>query len=344
MNETAMDTLRIRLVRSFHLPAERIFDAWLDPDALSRWMFGPDVRDERIVHLRNDPQTGGTFSFRVERGGMQIEHAGTYTAIERPRWLAFTWGAWIVGNDADASSLVEVEIESRSDGCDLTLIHTMSTTWADHAARTEQGWRHMLEMMASALQPSDRVYGNLIAGDTIRFERLLPGPIERVWAYLTESDKRALWLAEGPMALDTGGDIALHFHNADLSQNDDRAPEKYRDYENCGSVFGRITRCEPPYRLSYTWTDLPGDIDSEDSEVDFELAIEGDRVRLVLIHRRLHAHELLSVAGGWHTHLGILEDHLHGRKARPFWRTHTALESEYESRLRTQLDPPCDSG
>lgn len=333
MNETAADTVRIKIVRNFHLPAERVFDAWLDPDALSRWMFGPGVRDERIVHLRNDPQVGGTFSFRVERGGMHIEHAGTYIAIERPRRVAFTWGAWAVGDAADTSSLVEVEIESRNDGCDLTLIHTMSAAWADHAARTEQGWRHMLEMMASALQPNDGAYGNLVTEDTIRFERLLPGPIERVWAYLTESDKRALWLAEGPMALVIGGDIALHFRNADLSQDDDRAPEKYRDYENCGSVFGRITRCEPPFRLNYTWTDLPGDIDAEDSEVGFELTIEGDRVRLVLIHRRLHAHELLSVAGGWHTHLGILEDRLTDRAPRPFWRTHTRTEAEYAERL-----------
>lgn len=176
-------------------------------------------------------------------------------------------------------------------------------------------------------------YGTLIASDTIRFERLLPGPIERVWAYLTESDKRALWLAEGPMALQIDGDVALHFHNADLSQNDDRAPEKYRDYENCGSVFGRITRCEPPYRLSYTWTDLPGDIDAEDSEVDFELKSESDHVRLVLIHRRLRVHELLSVAGGWHTHLGILEDRLTDRTPRPFWRTHIRTEAEYAERF-----------
>ncbi|WP_234274916.1 hypothetical protein [Billgrantia zhangzhouensis] len=41
----------------------------------------------------------------------------------------------------------------------------------------------------------DSGYGKDIAEDSIRFERLLPGPIERVWAFLTESDKRGLWLA-----------------------------------------------------------------------------------------------------------------------------------------------------
>jgi uncharacterized protein YndB with AHSA1/START domain len=176
-------------------------------------------------------------------------------------------------------------------------------------------------------------HGTLIADDTIRFERLLPGPIERVWAFLVDSDKRALWLAGGPMELDSGGDVALHFRNAELSEGDDPAPEKYRDYENSGSMFGRITRCEPPHRLSYTWTDLPGEIDEDDSEVSFELTAEDNQVRLVLIHRRLQAHELLSVAGGWHTHLGILEDRLSERTPRPFWRTHTRLEAEYAARL-----------
>jgi uncharacterized protein YndB with AHSA1/START domain len=38
-------------------------------------------------------------------------------------------------------------------------------------------------------------YGVLTAPDTLRIERLLPGPIERVWQYLTDSDKRATWLA-----------------------------------------------------------------------------------------------------------------------------------------------------
>jgi hypothetical protein len=31
---------------------------------------------------------------------------------------------------------------------------------------------------------------------SVRFERLLPGPIERVWDYLTKPDLQAAWLAE----------------------------------------------------------------------------------------------------------------------------------------------------
>ena len=34
-------------------------------------------------------------------------------------------------------------------------------------------------------------YGIVTEAGAVRFERLLPGPIERVWAYLTDPDKRA---------------------------------------------------------------------------------------------------------------------------------------------------------
>lgn len=47
-------------------------------------------------------------------------------------------------------------------------------------------------------------YGRLTAPDTLQIERLLPGPIERVWSYLTESEKRRKWLASGDMPLTRG--------------------------------------------------------------------------------------------------------------------------------------------
>ena len=40
-------------------------------------------------------------------------------------------------------------------------------------------------------------YGELIEPTTLKIQRLLPGPIERIWAYLTDSDLRRKWLAAG---------------------------------------------------------------------------------------------------------------------------------------------------
>jgi len=169
-------------------------------------------------------------------------------------------------------------------------------------------------------------YATLVAADTVRFERTLPGPVERVWAFLTESDKRAQWLAAGEMELRDGGSVELVFRNSELTANDDPPPEKYARYGAESRMHGRIIACEPPRLLAYTWDGT--------SEVRFELSAQGDEVRLLLTHTRLPDREqMLSVAGGWHTHLDILADRLDGRTPPGFWTTHTRLEAEYAQRI-----------
>lgn len=168
-------------------------------------------------------------------------------------------------------------------------------------------------------------FGVVTGARTLRIRRVLPGPIERVWAYLTESDKRGRWLAAGPMELRVGGRVALTFRNSGLSAHAEAPPDKYKDREGA-SLEGRVTRCDPPRLLSYTW--------GEHSEVTFELSPHGDEVLLVLTHRRLPDRRAMAMVGsGWHAHLAILLDHLHGRQPRPFWSTHARLEAEYERRL-----------
>lgn len=173
-------------------------------------------------------------------------------------------------------------------------------------------------------------YGERLDQTTMRFERLLPGPIERVWSYLTESDKRATWLCGGDTELTAGGRVDMHFHNESLSGADDiERPEKYRDLPEKISFAGRVTRCEPPHLLAHTW-----EFEDEASEVCYELEEQDDKVRLVLTHRKLDTSKMvLSVSAGWHAHLDILIDVLEGAQPRPFWKTHTDLEAEYEQRL-----------
>lgn len=173
-------------------------------------------------------------------------------------------------------------------------------------------------------------YGELIDTDTVRFNRRFPGPIEKVWSFLTESDKRARWLCSGDTELRVGGSVAMTFENAKLSSKPDiDPPEKYKDMPDCVSFEGTVTRCEPPRLLSHTWG-----FEGELSEVCYELTPDGNDVLLVLTHRRLASRdELMSVTGGWHTHLDILRDIMAGTEPQAFWARHTVLEAEYEARL-----------
>lgn len=175
-------------------------------------------------------------------------------------------------------------------------------------------------------------HGTLVASGTLRFRRRLPGPVERVWAYLTEPDKRRRWLAGGPMDLRPGGAVELRFRNAELARDDDPAPDRYREAGNDGTVRGDIVRCEPPRLLAFTWGSA-ADAPEPASEVTIELEPDGDDVLLTLTHQRLaEGAQTLAVAGGWHTHLDILGDVLRGDEPRPFWRTHARVEAECAAR------------
>jgi uncharacterized protein YndB with AHSA1/START domain len=171
-------------------------------------------------------------------------------------------------------------------------------------------------------------YGVVTAAGTVRFERLLPGPIERVWAFLTEPDKRATWFAGGVLEPRVGGKLELFFKHSLLAGPGEVMPDKYREMNETGiRSTQRITRYEPPRALGFTW-------DEHGSEVLFELSPQGEKVRLVLTHQRLADRAALAnVGGGWHTHLGVLEDQLTGVPRRPFWSTVTRLHAEYEKRL-----------
>ena len=68
----------------------------------------------------------------------------------------------------------------------------------------------------------------LVEPGTVKLERLLPGPMERVWAYITESDKRAQWLAAGEFDLRVGGKVRLEFDNGRLPNQKD-LPAKYQE-------------------------------------------------------------------------------------------------------------------
>ena len=166
----------------------------------------------------------------------------------------------------------------------------------------------------------------LVEPGTVRVERLLPGPLERVWAYLTESEKRAKWLAPGEFDLRLGGKIRLQFNNSNLSC-EKVAPEKYKDH-HLNTFDGVITRLEPLRVLAYTWN-----WDGADTDVTYELTPRGKDVLLVIVHRRLPKEIVPSVMGGWDVHSGILADILGGVEPRPFWSTHTKLEMEYATRL-----------
>ena len=158
---------------------------------------------------------------------------------------------------------------------------------------------------------------------TLHVERILPGPIERVWAYLTESDLRRQWLAAGEMEGRVGSGFELLWRNDQLSDDPGNRPEGFGNEHRLES---EITAFDPPRKLAFTWGNTGG--------VTFDLEPSGDAVLLRVTHRRIaDPSSQLNISAGWHAHLDVLENRLEGEAPKPFWDRWTALKSEYEQRL-----------
>ncbi len=145
---TTRHKVQVRVERRFTISPEQLFDAWLDPAFLGRWMFGPALRDEEIVQLTVDARVGGTFSFVVRRHGVELNHVGRYLHMNRPHRLMFTWG--IAGLSEDESRVI-LDFLPSGTGCELTLMHELHPEWSDYAEDTEAGWMMMLDALSATV-------------------------------------------------------------------------------------------------------------------------------------------------------------------------------------------------
>lgn len=130
----------VRLERSLDAPVQHVFDAWTDPALMAQW-YAPDPSWE--VKAENDLRVGGEYT--VAMG----EHVvtGTYTEVEPPNVVAFTW-QWAAFDNPP--SQVRVELTEVDGGTHLVLTHTGLVDAAD-AKNHEDGWTACLIQLPAVL-------------------------------------------------------------------------------------------------------------------------------------------------------------------------------------------------
>ena len=147
MTDATQPPVVVRVTRRFAACAERVFDAFLDPEKAGRFMFA--TATGQMVRAETDPRVGGRYVFTDRRDGEDVEHFGEYLEIDRPRRLVFTFSVDRAAPDGDRVAIDIVPLET---GCELTLTHEMKPEWAEYAGRTEHGWSLMLDALADTLE------------------------------------------------------------------------------------------------------------------------------------------------------------------------------------------------
>lgn len=166
--------------------------------------------------------------------------------------------------------------------------------------------------------------GKILDAHSVRFERLLPGPIELAWDYLTKPELLKTWFAEVTLQPRVGGAIEVKMAAGEAGDC------------NAQSVSGVIREFNPPHVIAYTWIPRRQQTDGsivavDEGEVRFELEPRGDKVQLTLTHRRIPTGELAGYGGGWHAFLDALEARLDKTGAVPVGAVYGQVHKSYEA-------------
>jgi uncharacterized protein YndB with AHSA1/START domain len=136
----------VTVSRMFRASAARVFDAWLDPQRASQFLFTRP--GQVIVRTEMDARVGGSYLFVARRDGRDIDHVGEYLEIDPPRRLVFTLRVPFVWTD---DNRVTVEIVPVQDGCELTVTH--EGVLEEHESGINSGWTHFLIGLETMLSP-----------------------------------------------------------------------------------------------------------------------------------------------------------------------------------------------
>ena len=137
-------TVTVQVKHHYQASAERVFDAWLDPERAGKFLFSTPTG--LMVRVEIDARPGGAFVFTDRRDGEDIDHTGTYEVIERPNQIVFSFS---VPKYTTEQTRVRIDIVSLAEGCELTLTH--EKVWEDFSDQTQKGWTMILESLEKAL-------------------------------------------------------------------------------------------------------------------------------------------------------------------------------------------------
>jgi uncharacterized protein YndB with AHSA1/START domain len=143
--------LLLVITRSFDAPRSRVFDAWLDPAQIAKWIGTRDIRAEAMEFV---PKVGGRYRIHMRRtdGSSGPVVSGIYREIVRPERLVFTW-SWETAHSqgmAGDETLITLTFRERGGKTEMTLRHEGFAAKESRDSH-EKGWNGSFDKLAELL-------------------------------------------------------------------------------------------------------------------------------------------------------------------------------------------------
>lgn len=140
-----MTDLKVNVSKTIAAPITNVFDAWLDPVTLAKFML--PLSGMANPEVENEAHEGGAFSIVMQVGDNKIPHTGRYLEIDRPKKLAFTWES----PESVDDSVVTLNFTELNDG--KTMIELIHVKFIDEQRRSnhEGGWSNILAQLSEVV-------------------------------------------------------------------------------------------------------------------------------------------------------------------------------------------------
>lgn len=145
-------TTTLTMTRRFGVTAEKVFDAWLNPEMMRKWLFTMESTNKVA---KNEPRVEGAWEIVDHREGTDYRAIGEYIEIDPPSKLVFTFK---MPQFSDTEDRITVDMKPFENGSELIftqgIVVPHEKGWTeedikkaldDYHSQTEQGWGYMFE-------------------------------------------------------------------------------------------------------------------------------------------------------------------------------------------------------
>jgi uncharacterized protein YndB with AHSA1/START domain len=146
--------LTLRLSRVIRAPRERVFQAWTDPDDITKWWGRP--WESAVPAAEVNLRVGGTYRITMRFGWHEVAVVGTFLEVESPSRLVYTL-AWERMPRLAEEMQVSVEFHERGEDTEVVVTHR------DLSGRTARayhrlGWKSGLDRLRRLCETNGRAH------------------------------------------------------------------------------------------------------------------------------------------------------------------------------------------
>ena len=135
-----MSELSLTLSRTIKAPIESVYNAWLDPEMLTKFMLPGEGMT--VPKAETDAREDGRFDIIMQAGDKKMPHGGVYKKLNPYSQIVFSWESPM----SIDGSIVTLNFSETDDGTHIELIHIK---FKDEEYRADHigGWTSILNAL-----------------------------------------------------------------------------------------------------------------------------------------------------------------------------------------------------